>query len=108
MENQTETEVRIMFCEDKQDRERRAVTRAALHCAVLGRKYTSRRARFYLRIAEDDPPEHPARPPCTICTLKNWWSMAPPHKTLPAYRAGEARAGLRPVRRFAFPRGGDG
>lgn len=59
-----------MFCEDKQDRERRAVTRAALHCAVLGRKYTSRRARFYLRIAEDDPPEHPARPPCAICTLK--------------------------------------
>lgn len=94
-----------MFCEDKQDWERRAVTCAALHCAVLGRKYTSRRARFYLRIAEDDPPEHPARPPCT---LKNWWSTAPPHNTLPAYRAGEARAGPRPVRRFAFPRGGDG
>ena len=103
MENQTETEVRIMFCEDKQDRERRAVTRAALHCAVLGRKYTSRRARFYLRIAEDDPPEHPARPPCT---LKTWWSTAPPHNTLPA-TAGKARAGPRPVRHFAA-RGGDG
>ena len=106
MENQSETEVRIMFCEDKQDRERRAVTRAALHCAVLGRKYTSRRARFYLRIAEDDPPEHPARPPCTICTLKNWWSTAPPHNMLPAY-AGEPRAGPRPVRR-CYARGGDG
>lgn len=93
-----------MFCEYKQDRERRAVTRAALRCAVLGRKYTSRRARVYLRLAEA-PPEHPAKPPCT---LKNWWSMAPPHNTLPAYRAGEARAGPRPVRCFAFPRGGDG
>lgn len=97
-----------MYHEDKQDRERRAVTRAALRCAVLARKYTSHRARFYFRIATDDPPDHPARPPCTICTLKNWWSTAPPHNTLPAYRAGEARAGPRPVRRFAFPRGGDG
>ena len=95
-----------MFCEDKQDRERRAMTRAALHCAVLGRKYTSRRARFYLRIAEDDPPEHPARPPCTICTLKNWWSTAPPHNTRPA-AAGEARADPRSVR-FCRMKGGDG
>ena len=95
-----------MFCEDKQERERRAVTCAALHCAVPGRKYTSRRARFYLRIAEDDPPEHPARPPCIICTLKNWWSTAPPHNTLPA-TAGKARAGPRPVRHFAA-RGDDG
>lgn len=92
-----------MYHEDKQDRERRAVTRAALRCAVLARKYTSHRARFYLRIATDDPPDHPARPPCT---LKNWWSTAPPHNTLPA-RAGEARAGPRPVRHFAA-RGGDG
>lgn len=92
-----------MYHEDKQDRERRAVTRAALRCAVLARKYTSHRARFYLRIATDDPPDHPARPPCT---LKNWWSTAPPHNTLPA-RAGEARAGPRPVRYFAA-RGGDG
>lgn len=103
MENQTETEVRIMFCEDKQNRERRAVTRAALHCAVLGRKYTSRRARFYLRIAEDDPPEHPARPPCTL-TKK--WSTAPPHTTAPV-KAGAARAGPRPVR-LCRVRGGDG
>lgn len=93
-----------MYHEDKQDRERRAVTRTALRCAVLARKYTSHRARFYLCIATDDPPDHPARPPCT---LKNWWSMAPPHNTLPAYRAGEARAGPRPVRHFAA-RGGDG
>ena len=96
-----------MFCEDKQDRERRAVTRAALHCAVLGRKYTSRRARFYLRIAEDDPPEHPARPPCAICTLKNWWSTAPPQTTSPPVKTGGARAGPRPVHR-CYARGGDG
>lgn len=96
-----------MFCEDKQDRERRAVTRAALHCAVLGRKYTSRRARFYLRISEDDPPEHPARPPCAICTLKNWWSTAPPQTTSTPVRTGEARAGPRPVR-HCCARGGDG
>lgn len=92
-----------MYHEDKQDRERRAVTRAALRCAVLGRKYTSRRARFYLRIATDDPPDHPARPPCTL--IKEW-STAPPHNTTPA-RAGEARAGPRPVRR-CYARGGDG
>lgn len=107
MENQTETEVRIMFCEDKQDWERRAVTRAALHCAVLGRKYTSRRARFYLRIAEDDPPEHPARPPCAICTLKNWWSTAPPQTTSAPVKTGEPRAGPKAVRR-CYARGGDG
>lgn len=87
---------------------RRLSAYAAERCALLERRFTTRRASVYLRIAEDDPPEHPARPPCTICTLKNWWSMAPPHNTLPAYRAGEARAGPRPVRRFAFPRGGDG
>lgn len=92
-----------MYHEDKQDRERRAVTRAALRCAVLARKYTSHRARFYLRIATDDPPEHPARPPCT---LKNWWSTAPPYNMNPA-TAGKARAGPRPVRRFAA-KGGDG
>lgn len=83
---------------------RRLAAYAAEHCALLERRYTIRRARVYLRIAEDDPPEHPARPPCT---LKNWWSTAPPHNTLPAH-AGEARAGPRPARRFAFPRGGDG
>ena len=96
-----------MFCEDKQDRERRAVTRAALRCAVQGRKYTSRRARFYLRIAEDDSPEHPARPPCAICTLKNWWSTAPPQTTSTPVKTGEARAGPRPVHRCCA-RGGDG
>lgn len=95
-----------MYHEDKQDRERRAVTRAALRCAVLARKYTSHRARFYLRIAADDPPDHPARPPCIICTLIKEWSTAPPHNTLPA-RAGEPRAGPRLARRW-HPRGGDG
>ena len=84
---------------------RRLAAFAAESCALLERRYNTRRVRVYLRLAEDDPPEHPARPPCT---LKNWWSMAPPNNTLPAYRAGEARAGPRPVRRFAFPRGGDG
>lgn len=92
-----------MYHEDKQDRERRAVTRAALRCAVLARKYTSHRARFYLRIATDDPPDHPARPPCT---LKNWWSTAPPYNTRPA-AAGEARADPRSVR-FCRMKGGDG
>ena len=57
----------------------------------------------YHRLMAEDPPEHPARPPCT---LKNWWSTAPPYNTRPA-TAGEARAGPRPVRRFAA-KGGDG
>ena len=76
---------------------------AAEHCALLERRFTTRRARVYLRLAED-PPDHPARPPCTL-TKK--WSNAPPHNTLPA-TAGKVRTGPRPVRRFAFPRGGDG
>lgn len=75
---------------------------AAEHCALLERRFTTRRARVYLRLAED-PPDHPARPPCT---LKNWWSTAPPYNMNPA-AAGKARAGPRPVRRFAA-RGGDG
>ena len=58
----------------------------------------------YHRLMAEDPPEHPVRPPCTL-TKK--WSYAPPDNTRPA-AAGEARAGPRPVRRFAFPRGGDG
>lgn len=57
----------------------------------------------YHRLMAEDPPEHPVRPPCT---LKNWWSTAPPYNTRPA-AAGEARAGPRPVRHFAA-RGGDG
>ncbi len=57
----------------------------------------------YHRLMAEDPPEHPARPPCTL-TKK--WSNAPPYNTLPA-AAGKARAGPRPVRRFAA-RGGDG
>ena len=73
---------------------------AAEHCALLERRFTTRRARVYLA---EDPPDHPARPPCTL-TKK--WSNAPPHNTLPA-TAGKARAGPRPVRHFAA-RGGDG
>ena len=94
-----------MLCEAARERIRRIRAYAAERCAALAQRYQSCRMHFYRRIAADDPPDHPARPPCT---LKNWWSMAPPHNTLPAYRAGEARAGPRPVRRFAFPRGGDG
>lgn len=82
---------------------RRLAAYTAEHCALLEQRFTTRRACVYLRIAEDDPPNPFARPPCT---LKTWWSLAPPHNTLPAH-AGEARAGPRPVRRFAA-RGGDG
>ena len=92
-----------MYREDKQIRDRHAVACAARRCALLGQHYTSQRARIYLRIAEDDPPDHTARPPCTL-TKK--WSNAPPNNMLPA-TAGKARAGPRPVRRFAA-RGGDG
>ena len=76
---------------------------AAEHCALLERRFTTRLARVYERLADDDPPDHPVKPPCT---LKNWWSTAPPHNTLPA-TAGKVRTGPRPVRRFAA-RGGDG
>ena len=92
-----------MYRENKQDRERHAAASAARRCAVLGQHCTSLRARIDLRIAEDDPPEHPARPPCT---LKNWWSTAPPYNTRPA-AAGEARADPRSVR-FCRMKGGDG
>lgn len=51
----------------------------------------------YHRLMAEDPPEHPARPPCTL-TKK--WSTAPPYNMNPA-TAGKARAGPRPVRRFA-------
>lgn len=60
----------------------------------------------YHRLMAPDPPDHPARPPCTICTLKNWWSNAPPHTTAPV-KAGAARAGPRPVR-LCRVKGGDG
>lgn len=33
---------------------------AAEHCALLERRFTTRRARVYLRLAED-PPEHPGK-----------------------------------------------
>ena len=45
------------------------------------------RTHLYYRIAEDDPPNQFARPPCT---LKTWWSLAPPNKHRPA-DAGDAR-----------------
>ena len=38
------------------------------------------RTHLYYRIAEDDPPNHFARPPCT---LKTWWSLAPPNHAPP-------------------------
>ena len=38
------------------------------------------RTHLYYRIAEDDPPDHFARPPCT---LKTWWSLAPPNHAPP-------------------------
>lgn len=57
----------------------------------------------YHRLMAPDPPEHPARPPCT---LKNWWSTAPPYNTRPA-AAGEARADPWSVR-FCRMKGGDG
>ena len=57
----------------------------------------------YHRLMAEDPPDHPARPPCTL-TKK--WSNAPPNNMLPA-TAGKVRTGPRPVRHFAA-RGGDG
>lgn len=57
----------------------------------------------YHRLMAPDPPDHPARPPCT---LKNWWSTAPPYNMNPA-AAGEARADPRSVR-FCRMKGGDG
>ena len=96
-----------MLCEAVRDRNQRIRAYAAQRCALLGRRYTSRRARIYLRIAADDPPDHPARPPCMICTLIKPWSNAPPYNTRPAYAAGEPRAGPRLARRFVA-RGGDG
>ena len=81
---------------------RRLSAYAAEHCALLERRFTTRRARVYLRLAED-PPEHPARPPGT---LKNWWSTAPPYNTRPT-AADEARADPRSVRFFRM-KGGDG
>ena len=95
-----------MFCEEKRTQIQRTRAYAAVRCAVKARRYTSRRARIYLRIAMDDPPDHPARPPCISCTLIKPRSNAPPNNTLPAH-AGESRAGPRPVRR-CYARGGDG
>ena len=96
-----------MFFEEKRTQTQRIRAYAAQRCARLGRRYTSRRARIYLRIAADDPPDHPARPPCMICTLIKPRSNAPPNNTRPAYAAGEPRAGPHLARCFV-PRGGDG
>ena len=43
----------------------------------------------YHRLMAPDPPEHPARPPCT---LKNWWSTAPPITRAPQLRAKHGQA----------------
>lgn len=93
-----------MLSERQNKRIRRIIAYAAQRCILLGQHCTSRRARIYLRIAEDDPPDHPARPPCTLIKP---WSNAPPYNTRPAYAAGEPRAGPHLARRFV-PRGGDG
>ena len=58
----------------------------------------------YHRLMAEDPPDHPARPPCT---LKNWWSTAPPHTIPTPVKTGEPRAGPKAVRR-CYARGGDG
>ena len=93
-----------MYCEEKRTQTQRTRAYAAVRCAVQFRRCTSRRARIYLRIAADDPPDHPARPPCTLIKP---WSNAPPYNTRPAYAAGEPRAGPHLARCFV-PRGGDG
>lgn len=91
-----------MFCEEKRTQTQRARAYAAEHCALLEQRFTSRRACVYFRTAEDDPPNPFARPPCT---LKTWWSLAPPYKR-PA-NAGDARADPVPALR-GLPQGGDG
>ena len=62
------------------------------------------RTHLYYRIAEDDPPNHFARPPCT---LKTWWSLAPPnHDPPPAGRGDAGAVFLSALRRQL--KGGDG
>lgn len=53
------------------------------------------RTHLYYRIAEDDPPNQFARPPCT---LKTWWSLAPPINTAPLTRATHEPVGTSSAR----------
>ena len=92
-----------MFRESTRARQRRVAAFAAVRWTGVWWRESARLARVYERLADDDPPDHPVKPPCT---LKNWWSTAPPYNMNPA-TAGKARAGPRPVRRFAA-KGGDG
>lgn len=86
---------------------RRLAAYAAEKCARLERIFTTRRVRVYLRLAEDDPPEHPARPP-SICTLKTrQWAIPPPHTNNPACKGG-IRAGPHGPPHVLSPKGGDG
>ena len=92
-----------MFRESARARQRRVAAFAAVRWTGVWWRECARLARVYERLADDDPPDHPVKPPCT---LKNGWSTGPPQNMLPAY-AGEPRAGPRPVRR-CYARGGDG
>lgn len=56
----------------------------------------------YHRLMAPNPPDHPTRPPCT---LKTWWSTAPPYHMSHA-AAGEAQADHR-LARFCRMKGGD-
>lgn len=84
---------------------RRTAAYAAVRWAGVWWRETAHRARVYLRIAEDDPPEHPARPPCTLKIRQ--WAIPPPHTIVPQLQ-GRIRAGPPgPVRVFC-PKEGDG
>ena len=92
-----------MFRESARARQRRVAAFAAVRWTGVWWRECAPLARVYERLADDDPPDHPVKPPCT---LKNWWSTAPPHTTAPV-KAGAARAGPRPVRLCRL-KGGDG
>ena len=93
-----------MFRESARARQRRVVAFAAVRWTGVWWRECARLARVYERLADDDPPDHPVKPPCT---LKNWWSTAPPHTIPTPVKTGEPRAGPKAVRR-CYARGGDG
>ena len=93
-----------MFRESARARQRRVAAFAAVRWTGVRWRECARLARVYERLADDDPPDHPVKPPCT---LKNWWSTAPPHTRPTPVKTGEPRAGPKAVRR-CYARGGDG
>lgn len=93
-----------MFCESARARQRRVAAFAAVRWTGVWWRECARLARVYERLADDDPPDHPVKPPCT---LKNWWSTAPPNMIPTPVKTGEPRAGPKAVRR-CYARGGDG